>query len=45
MRGPEKMASDSEPGKFFSRAPRGPSEVTFREAINQSINQFLGWPK
>jgi len=27
--GPENMASDSEPGKFFIEAP---SEVTFREA-------------
>ena len=29
MKGPENMASDSEPRKFFFEAP---SEVTFREA-------------
>ena len=33
MRGPENMASDSEPKKFFFEAPRAPSEVTFREVI------------
>jgi len=32
MRGPENVASNSEPRKFFSRPLEAPSEVTFREA-------------